>query len=113
MQTQISELNFEGQNIFVGLDVHLKSWTVTILTESLTHKAITQPASAEALYNYLGRNFPGENYQSVYEAGYNYNNGYPPDSLLFNALLVDINDSTGRAGINDKKVIGSFILRRI
>jgi transposase len=70
MQTQISELNFEGQNIFVGLDVHLKSWTVTILTESLTHKTFTQPASAEALYNYLGRNFPGGNYQSVYEAGF-------------------------------------------
>ncbi len=42
----------------------------------------------------------------------NYNSGYPPDSLLVNVLLVDINDSTGRAGINDKKVIGSFMLRR-
>ena len=42
----------------------------------------------------------------------NYNSGYPPDSLLVNLILVDINDSTGRAGINDKKVIGSFMLRR-
>jgi hypothetical protein len=33
MLIQRKELNFEGQNIYVGIDVHLKSWTVTILTE--------------------------------------------------------------------------------
>ncbi|MDO8951223.1 MAG: hypothetical protein Q7U86_01295 [Draconibacterium sp.] len=38
MQRQITTLDFKGQNIFVGIDVHLKSWTVTILTEELTHK---------------------------------------------------------------------------
>ena len=35
MQTQRKELNFEGQNIFVGIDVHLKSWNVSIYTEDL------------------------------------------------------------------------------
>ena len=30
MQTQRKELNFDGQNIFVGIDVHLKSWNVTL-----------------------------------------------------------------------------------
>lgn len=33
MQKQNLELNFEGQNIYAGIDVHLKSWTVTVLTE--------------------------------------------------------------------------------
>jgi transposase len=70
MQRQITTLDFKGQNIFVGIDVHLKSWTVTILTEELTHKTFTQPASAEVLYNYLNRNFPGGDYNSVYEAGF-------------------------------------------
>lgn len=70
MQKQITTLDFKGQNIFVGIDVHLKSWTVTILTEELTHKTFTQPASAEALCNYLKRNFPGGNFNSVYEAGF-------------------------------------------
>ncbi len=32
---QRKELNFEGQNIYIGIDVHLKSWTVTILTETM------------------------------------------------------------------------------
>ena len=70
MQTQSSELNFEGQNLFVGIDVHLKSWTVTILSEKLSHKTFTQPPSPETLHNYLVRNFPGGTYHSVYEAGF-------------------------------------------
>lgn len=70
MLKQRSELNFEGQNIFVGIDVHLKSWTVSILTEKLSHKTFTQPPSAETLFNYLGRNFPSGVYHSVYEAGF-------------------------------------------
>ena len=28
MRKQSNTLNFEGQNIYVGIDVHLKSWTV-------------------------------------------------------------------------------------
>jgi len=70
MQTQITELDFKGQNIFVGIDVHLKSWTVTILTQTLVHKTFTQPASAETLSNYLKSHFPGGDYNSVYEAGF-------------------------------------------
>lgn len=70
MLTQNSVLDFKGQNIFVGIDVHLKSWTVTILNEELMHKTFTQPACAETLCNYLKRNFPGGNYNSVYEAGF-------------------------------------------
>jgi transposase len=70
MLTQRTELDFKGQNFFVGIDVHLKSWTVTILTEELTHKTFTQPACADTLNNYLKRNFPGGSFNSVYEAGF-------------------------------------------
>ena len=70
MQVQRNELNFEGQNIYVGMDVHLKSWTVCIMTEHLEHKKFTQPPEAEVLYNYLTRNFPGATYHSVYESGF-------------------------------------------
>ena len=70
MRTQRNELNFKGQNIYVGIDVHLKSWTVCIMTEHLEHKRFTQPPEAKALYNYLSRNFPEGNYYSVYESGF-------------------------------------------
>ncbi|KAA6306112.1 hypothetical protein EZS27_042230, partial [termite gut metagenome] len=28
MQEQRKELNFKGENIYVGIDVHLKSWSI-------------------------------------------------------------------------------------
>ncbi len=67
---QRNELNFSGQKIYVGIDVHLKSWSVTILTEHLHHKTFTQPSSVSALVHYLTHHFPGGNYQSAYEAGF-------------------------------------------
>jgi len=70
MRAQRNELNFEGQNIYVGMDVHLKSWTVCIMTEKLEHKKFTQPPRADVLYNYLTRNFPGATYYSAYESGF-------------------------------------------
>jgi len=70
MQRQSNGLNFAGQNIYVGIDVHLKSWTVCIMTEHLEHKRFTQPPEARALYNYLSRHFPGATYHSVYESGF-------------------------------------------
>lgn len=70
MRTQSNELDFTGQNIYVGFDVHLKSWRVTIMTEHLTHKTFTQPPSPETLHQYLAKNFPGGTYHSAYEAGF-------------------------------------------
>ena len=31
---QSNKISFKGQNIYVGIDVHLKTWHVTTLTES-------------------------------------------------------------------------------
>jgi transposase len=70
MKTQSNELDFTGQNIYAGFDVHLKSWRVTIMTEKLTHKTFSQPPKPEVLYQYLERNFPGGIYHSAYEAGF-------------------------------------------
>ena len=70
MQTQSNKLDFNGQNIYVGFDVHLKSWKVTIMTEKLTHKTFSQSPKPELLNNYLIKNFPGGIYHSAYEAGF-------------------------------------------
>lgn len=70
MQQQRNELNFEGQNIYAGIDVHLKSWRVTILTEKLFHKTFTQPPDEKVLYRYLSEHFPNGIYHSVYESGF-------------------------------------------
>lgn len=70
MQTKVTTINFNGQNVYAGLDVHLKSWKVTIMVENILYKTFSQDPSAEALSTYLKRNFPGANYFSAYEAGF-------------------------------------------
>ena len=38
-----NKLNFSGQHIYVGMDVHKKSWSVSIQSEQFEHKTFTQP----------------------------------------------------------------------
>lgn len=66
----LNKLDFTGQKIYVGMDVHKKSWSISIFTEQFEHKTFTQPPEVDVLVNYLRRNFPGASYNSVYEAGY-------------------------------------------
>ena len=70
MQTQVNKLDFNGENIYAGLDVHLKSWKVTIMMDKLTVKTFSQNPSPEGLSQYLRKNFPGGVYHSAYEAGF-------------------------------------------
>lgn len=70
MQTKGTTINFQGQNVYAGIDVHLKSWKITIMLEDIVHKTFSQDPSAEILYNYLKKNFPGAKYYSAYEAGF-------------------------------------------
>ena len=38
---QSNRLDFNGQNIYVGIDVHLKSWSVAVLSENSSLKKFT------------------------------------------------------------------------
>jgi transposase len=70
MQTTKNKINFKGQNIYVGIDSHLKDWKVTIMTETLSHKTFSQDPKPSVLANYLRKHFPGANYYSAYEASF-------------------------------------------
>lgn len=70
MEAQVKKIDFTGQNIYAGFDVHKKSWKVTIMAEDTFYKTFTQPPNPEVLYNYLKSNFPGGNYHSASEAGF-------------------------------------------
>ncbi len=67
---QSKELDFKGQNIYVGIDVHLNSWSVAVLSESAVLKRFRQDPQPEALHKFLVANYPGANYHSAYEAGF-------------------------------------------
>jgi transposase len=71
MQTQIKKkIDFSEQNLYIGLDVHKKSWYVTVLSEQICLQNISQPPSVETLYIYLTSHYPGATYYSAYEAGF-------------------------------------------
>jgi transposase len=67
---QDTKLSFKGQSIFVGIDVHIKSWHVTLLTENIELATKSFPPCAKTLGSYLRRMYPDAEYYSVYEAGY-------------------------------------------
>lgn len=70
MKIQSNAIDYTGQNIYVGFDVHLKSWKVAIMTDKMKLKPFSQDPKPETLVNYLHKNFPGANYYSAYEAGF-------------------------------------------
>ena len=67
MLLQSNKIDFKGQHIYVGIDVHLKSWKVTVMTETLTVKTFSQDPKPEILHQFLIRNFPNASYHSAYE----------------------------------------------
>ena len=64
------ELDFSNQIISVGIDVHKKSWTVTIQIAGQQVKNFSMDPNPEQLSKYLRTNYPNGIYQSVYEAGF-------------------------------------------
>ncbi len=70
MQTKGKSLSYKGQNIYIGIDVHLKSWVISIMVEEVLYRTFSQDPSATLLLKYLEKNFPDGNYYSVYEAGF-------------------------------------------
>ncbi|MDT0676590.1 hypothetical protein [Autumnicola musiva] len=57
MQTQSTQFDFTGQNIYVGIDTHLKSWNVTVMMDPYYQKTFSQNANAQTLLNHLEENY--------------------------------------------------------
>ena len=70
MKQQRNKISFSGQKIYVRIDVHLKSGSVTVLSETSVLKKFSQNTDPEALHGFLIRSYPGAEYHSVYEAGF-------------------------------------------
>ena len=70
MEKTVRKLDYSGQNIYIGLDTHLKNWRTTIRVGDTFYKTFSQDPKAIVLSNYLEKNFPGGNYYSAYEASF-------------------------------------------
>jgi len=66
----VKGIDFSGQKFYIGLDIHKKSWTVTIRSSNMHIEQFTQPASSDALVKHLHSKYPGADYYSAYEAGF-------------------------------------------
>ena len=53
MQQKINQIDFNGQPIYIGIDVHQKNWKVAIMSEHYEHKVFHQDPKTEILVNYL------------------------------------------------------------
>jgi transposase len=70
MREKITEKSFSDQSVYVGIDVHLKNWRVSVLTDEIVYKTFSAPPQADKLGKYLRDHFPGAKIQSAYEAGF-------------------------------------------
>ena len=67
---QFKQLDFQKQPFFIGLDVHRRSWTVTIRSNQMHLKTFSMNPSSQELHRYMNKHYPGGLYYTVYEAGY-------------------------------------------
>jgi len=62
--------DYTGQRVFVGVDVHKKSYSVTAVVDQQVIKRSTIAASPELLVAYCQKYFKGAIIESAYEAGF-------------------------------------------
>ena len=62
--------DFGGQNIYVGMDVHDKSWKVHIYSDEFELKSFSQEPSVDRLCNHLQDHYKGANFLLGYESGF-------------------------------------------
>lgn len=68
---QSNKIFYEGQKIYIGIDVHSRQWHVYASPiNKIGMRPVCMPPKAEALLAYLQKHFPGGTYISAYESGY-------------------------------------------
>jgi transposase len=64
-QTQITAT----PKLFIGLDIHKKSWTVHFRTDLFEHRGFTMPPDADQLLQYVEQHFAEHEVSLTYESG--------------------------------------------
>jgi transposase len=62
--------NYNGKAVYVGIDVHKKTYSVACVCDGAVVKKASMVASAEGLYVFLTRYFPEAALHTAYEAGF-------------------------------------------
>ncbi len=70
MQLQNNDLDFSNQEFYLGIDIHKKSWNVTVRSSNIVLKTFSMNPKPKEISNYMKKNYPKGKYYSVYEAGF-------------------------------------------
>ena len=68
--TDFTQQTKANQDLFIGIDVHLRNWKVCIRTSSIEVNVFSCEPEPIILHKFLQRNFANYDYYSVYEAGF-------------------------------------------
>jgi transposase len=68
--TQVKTLDFTGQSIFCGIDIHKKNWSICLRTDDRELKVFSQNPDPLTLTQHLKKNYPKASISIVYEAGF-------------------------------------------
>ncbi|GAC1382928.1 MAG: IS110-like element ISEc45 family transposase [Ginsengibacter sp.] len=89
----IEPLDFSKENFYIGIDVHKKSWYVTVRSSGLEVARFSQPPSSEVLSKAIKQRFPGGAFYSGYEAGFCGTRIHEELCLLgFNNIIIHASD---------------------
>ena len=67
---KVNGLNFEGETLFCGLDVHKTNWKVHLRLGDRELASFSQNPDPALLIAYFSKNYPGAKVEVVYEAGF-------------------------------------------
>ena len=70
MTKEQKKTDFTEKKIYVGIDVHLKSWAISLHYEKQQIRYFQQPPIAKALVTTLRRDYPNASFYCAYEAGF-------------------------------------------
>jgi len=68
--TQVKSLDFSGQSIYCGIDMHKKNWSVTLRTSDRELRTFSHDPDPGALARMLVRQYPKAHFELAYEAGF-------------------------------------------
>jgi transposase len=96
MKKDLKEISYVGKNVYIGIDVHKKSYTVVARAENEVVKKWTTAASPQALAQQILKYFAGATIYSAYEAGFSgfmmhrefQNNGI--ENIVVNAAGIEV-----------------------
>lgn len=68
--TQVKTLDFSGQSIYCGIDMHKKNWMVSLRTDDRELRTFSQNPDPLALTRLLAKHYPNATFVIGYEAGF-------------------------------------------